>query len=669
MLYFHCRGKLRENEKSYRQLGLIESGELQELQEVTQRQRMNGNEFLFISKIEDDRVEMGAILENSNELMKRIKRYLSSVGFAPAEMEYKEVTVREMDHLLDVANIYHFIRDSYSVLDMLGMGRYRYAGFEECRESVISESSKEKIREDVDGVCLRDALLDELDRIYQGKKMKSVIGHPVHYMIQTDDEDVSEKTVTALVQALYENGRIDSRRINSLAVSGDQGFRPDRPPMEVIFKYSLGTTLVLHLQEKEGSEEREHANAARSVVSRICRGMKKYRNQVLTILCLPKECTKLKEWFGEYLDDMSIVELKETFVSAAEAREILKKKAGKQHVRPDQNLLGNIRDEEEYLLRDLNRDFDRWFNEKLRRSVYPQYYMLESMKRREQKEKPRGSAYDELNRMIGLKEAKKVIHQALAFFKAQKLFRDKGMSQERPAMHMVFTGNPGTAKTTVARLFAKIMKDNGILSTGTLVEVGRSGLVGKYVGWTAPIVKGKFMEAKGGVLFIDEAYSLVDDRDGMYGDEAINTIVQEMENHRDDVIVIFAGYPDKMEKFLEKNPGLRSRIAFHVPFEDYDVEELCEIAELQAEKIGLHFADDVYDRLCQNFAQAVEQPDFGNGRYVRNVIEKARMEQSKRLIAMDEEKITKEELETLQGQDIEIPQKVKRNTVKFGFCG
>jgi SpoVK/Ycf46/Vps4 family AAA+-type ATPase len=133
---------------------------------------------------------------------------------------------------------------------------------------------------------------------------------------------------------------------------------------------------------------------------------------------------------------------------------------------------------------------------------------------------------------------------------------------------MIFTGNPGTAKTTVARLVAQILKENGILSNGNLYEVGRSNLVGKYVGHTAPLVRDAFNLAQGSVLFIDEAYSLVDDSPGSFGDEAINTIVQEMENRRDDMVVIFAGYPKPMEEFLNRNEGLRSRIAFHVAFDD-----------------------------------------------------------------------------------------------------
>jgi SpoVK/Ycf46/Vps4 family AAA+-type ATPase len=352
-----------------------------------------------------------------------------------------------------------------------------------------------------------------------------------------------------------------------------------------------------------------------------------------------------------------------------EAKQILARKAKESHVRTDKQLLGKIQDDEKYLLRDLNHDFEVWYGEKLKRSVYPQYREINAVKKKEQHEQPKGSAFDELTQMIGLSEAKKVIRQALDYYKARKLFREKGMKQTTPSMHMVFTGNPGTAKTTVARLFARIMKDNGVLSGGHLVEVGRSDLVGKYVGWTAPTVKKKFQEAKGGVLFIDEAYSLVDDRDGLYGDEAINTIVQEMENHREELIVIFAGYPDKMEGFLQKNPGLRSRIAFHVPFADYDVDELCEIAGIMADKFGMSFTEDAVDKLKQNFIVAMENSDFGNGRYVRNVLEKARMAQASRLVSMDLDLITRADVATICGEDIELPEVKKSAGVKLGFCG
>ena len=269
--------------------------------------------------------------------------------------------------------------------------------------------------------------------------------------------------------------------------------------------------------------------------------------------------------------------------------------------------------------------------------------------------------------MIGLDEAKKIIRQALAYAKAQKVFSEKGMASDHLSMHMVFSGNPGTAKTTVARLFARIMRENHLLSKGHLIEVGRGDLIGKYVGWTAPAIQKKFRQAEGGVLFIDEAYSLVDDRDGSYGDEAINTIVQEMENHRDNVVVIFAGYPDKMETFLQKNPGLRSRIAFHVPFEDYSTDELCDIARLLTRRKGLEFSRDACKKLEQLFSAAREQDDFGNGRYVRNMIEKAQMAQAVRLLDKDYDQITSKDITTLQAEDIELPVIKEKKGQPIGF--
>ena len=218
-------------------------------------------------------------------------------------------------------------------------------------------------------------------------------------------------------------------------------------------------------------------------------------------------------------------------------------------------------------------------------------------------------------------------------------------------MHMVFTGNPGSAKTTVARLFFRILKDNGVIKDGDLVEVGRADLVGKYVGSTAPKVKEAFERAKGGVLFIDEAYSLVDDRDNLYGDEAINTIVQEMENNRDDTIVIFAGYSDKMEAFLERNPGLRSRIAFHVPFEDYRVEELMDIARLFAKRGENVFSEGCEEKLLEMFEIATKEKDFGNGRFVRNVMEHAEMARASRLAKMELSKIGERDLDTFLPED------------------
>lgn len=266
-----------------------------------------------------------------------------------------------------------------------------------------------------------------------------------------------------------------------------------------------------------------------------------------------------------------------------------------------------------------------------------------------------GTAQKELEEMIGLSSVKAVIQKAIASFKIKKICMDKGITKEKASLHMVFTGNPGTAKTTVARLFAEIMKDEKVLSTGAFVEVGRADLVADHVGATAPLVKKKFKEAQGGVLFVDEAYSLCDSYENGFGDEAINTLVQEMENHRDDVIVIFSGYPVQMQHFLDRNPGLLSRIAFRVEFEDYSVDELCDITKLMLSKKQMMITDEAMEKLRKNYESVRESSDYGNGRFVRKMIEVDEMNLTERIAQLDEAEITIQMVTTIDECDIPEP--------------
>lgn len=264
----------------------------------------------------------------------------------------------------------------------------------------------------------------------------------------------------------------------------------------------------------------------------------------------------------------------------------------------------------------------------------------------------KGSAQKELDEMVGLQSVKDIMRKIVANAKLRKICSDKGIAKENPSLHMMFTGNPGTAKTTVARLLARIMKDEKILPTGNFVEVGRADLVAKYVGHTAPLVKQKFKEAQGGVLFIDEAYSLCDDRENSFGDEAINTIVREMENHRGDVIVIFAGYADKMNAFIERNPGMRSRIKYKVNFEDYTAEELCEITKLMLEKKQMTITDPAMEKLKNIYENARTEKSFGNGRFVREMLEEAKMNLAERLSDLDGDALNPQLITTLEEADI-----------------
>lgn len=283
-------------------------------------------------------------------------------------------------------------------------------------------------------------------------------------------------------------------------------------------------------------------------------------------------------------------------------------------------------------------------------------------------EREPGTAKKELDNMIGLASVKKIIHKAIAHYKLNKLCIAKGIAREKASLHMVFTGNPGTAKTSVARLFAEILKDEKVLSTGTFVEVGRADLVGDHVGATAPLVKRKFKEAQGGILFIDEAYSLCDSYENGFGDEAINTIVQEMENHRDNIIVIFAGYNEPMQRFLDRNPGMLSRIAFQIEFDDYTTEELCDIAKLMASKKQMTITDAAMDKLRENFDIVREEADYGNGRFVRKTLEEAEMNLAERVLQYKESEITKELITTIEVRDIPDMATRKRAVKRIGFA-
>lgn len=263
-----------------------------------------------------------------------------------------------------------------------------------------------------------------------------------------------------------------------------------------------------------------------------------------------------------------------------------------------------------------------------------------------------GTALKELDEMIGLDDVKSVIKKAVSSFKLRKLCLKRGIRKDKASMHMVFTGNPGTAKTTVARLFAEILKDENVLPMGTFLECGRADLVGDHVGSTAIKVKKKFREAQGGVLFIDEAYSLCDGYKNGYGDEAINTIVQEMENHREDVIVIFAGYPEPMQQFLDRNPGLTSRVAFRVDFDDYLIDELMSITRLMVSKKNMNITDAAMNKLKGMYELASRNSDYGNGRFVRKLLEEAEMNLAQRLYGLDESELTEALLSTIEECDI-----------------
>ena len=243
------------------------------------------------------------------------------------------------------------------------------------------------------------------------------------------------------------------------------------------------------------------------------------------------------------------------------------------------------------------------------------------------------SVYDKLDNLIGLESIKSEIRELSDFVSIQNERKKKGLPTVPVSKHLVFTGNPGTGKTSVARIVAEIYKSIGVLSKGQMVEVDRAGLVAGYVGQTAIKTREKIDEAMGGVLFIDEAYTLAKGDDKDFGQEAIDTILKAMEDERDDLVVIVAGYPDLMEEFINSNPGLRSRFSRYINFPDYNTEELYSIFKLLCDKYSYTFDKEFEETIKAKIQEIVDNKDksFANGRTIRTLFEKIISRQATRL--------------------------------------
>lgn len=523
----------------------------------------------------------------------------------------------------------------------------RHCDFElkQAMEEVGGEFTLRAAQRKAKSLMADQSFLEELERIFSQDNRQSFVAHPVHYRIVAEDKEQGKKLRELLMKALLQNKRLISSRSDCYYnLDGDNPWSTVNKFMDM----TAGCTAVIYANKSETGEAQKGLELLKNMAE-------KYSRDTLFIIMEIGEGDNNGQLYYEGLSEfLDIVTIGTKPMSVEGVIGQLKTMAAEKGMAelfescPPRLKISN----KVYSNKELHRIFQKWSKGCVQKMVYKAYADLELIKAKAQEGQLDNEA--KLQKMIGLKDVKELVKELIAVGQLDKLRREKGLKQQSKALHMLFTGNPGSAKTTVARLLPKILAKEGLIATPKLVEVGRADLVGQFVGWTAKLVKEKFAEAKGGILFIDEAYALCGEGKD-FGPEAINTLVQEMENNRDQVLVIFAGYSHKMKSFLEQNEGLKSRISYHLDFPDYNPKELLEILEMMAKEQGFTLEEEAKLK-CQGFFKTVvTQEDFGNGRFVRKLLERAATKQALRLKKGNQlEELPVEILGELKAEDFEI---------------
>ena len=611
--------------------------------------------------------------ESAVSLLVTFKQVLAGTA-DDADLQWEETTIFEIVKQHKAAERKRYLADVYAPTWNLLDNYFRYERNiitgTEGRESIQKQSvyGCSEVLHQARNSFADESFREEIERIYSDKNPKKFYGIPVHYNFCFTDSNAARKLLSLLSQALLENGRLLGRRITTVSFYklDLQNDEDKWDELETVCRLANGTMLVVDFTDNDSNTRIRRRPAflntssektEEEVLKRFFRLMEKYHQKTLFVLLENPQQRILQRYSASESMGLSFLQFVEQIKDRVTALKFLAHLLEESNVKDfvPKEWENTLTEQQQYTAESVTNDFNYWYSHAMQDLVYTAYRgcLQENAKPKESSDN-----YAKLQNMVGLKEIKQIIDTILADFQIKKMRQEAGLISQKKSLHMLFTGNPGSAKTTCARLLAGILKDRGLLATGEFIECGRSDLVGKYVGWTAIIVKEKFNQARGGVLFIDESYAL--NSDDKFGPEAINTIVQEMENHRDDVIVIFAGYPEPMEEFLKSNEGLRSRIAFHLNFPDYDVEEMTEIFALMMKEQGYTCSKRFLAKAYDLFAEAVTHADFGNGRFARNLLEQSIMKQSARLIRMNAETsapsrpLSRKDLITLLAEDIAI---------------
>lgn len=497
----------------------------------------------------------------------------------------------------------------------------------------------------------------ELKRIKQTKSDRFV-GHPIHYKIFGDIYNDALTCAKNLTQKLFNQHRL----IYPYLVS----FKLHHDPADLTKVNLQGIDLVeggACFFDLSDSIYEEYNNAQMEDYLRMLANLLLMnRHQILFIIYSNNKDGRIIRLLDQYLFEIKFCVLTENLISYKDALEMVQENL--EELKMDADLAFEvIKEDKTYFSQEVLSLFNIWYENYLNQNLFPQY---QNLPRVAVEEAITGqiSAMTELQAMIGLEQIKNLVTNYLDYQQAKVMYAQNGIQLPNVSQHMVFKGAPGTAKTSVARLIGKIMKEYRLLSVGEFYEVSRADLVDKYVGWTARNVRNIFRKAQGSILFIDEAYSLLDnkDNDHSFGDEAIAAIVQEMENRRNDIVVIFAGYPSEMDEFIKRNPGLSSRIGFHFDFKNYSNDELLQITEKIVHDAGFSITEEALQHIGQHLNTITSLPDFGNGRTMRTIVEKAILKHSVSMLSLSS---YDKSLTVLYPEDFEINVFDQQNYLNF----
>lgn len=613
--------------------------------EATHIIQMNTNDDvnILLSKIKDSKIELyvNSFINfdfNQGDIQEQIEIFIQACDLRISSLEINRLTNDQFERQLTLRNRLseagdHTINDLREFIDSMETYKFQYIKYQ---EYIVERVKRPKIE------SFEEVLNQEIKRIKKTKQ-KKFIGHPTHFKIISDRLDEVIETSQYLTNILYKHQRL----IYPYFVE----FKFYRDPYDLSKVNLEGINMVQGgscLFDLSDSIYEEYDNAMlENYLKNLAEIIKLNRHQILFILYSNNKDGRVLRLIEQYLHNIKFQVFTENQIDREKALEVLVETL--RDVELPVKLAKTILPKgDQFFIKEVTESFNNWYDKYLNENLYSQYkseFKLEP-KILENKD----NSYIELQKMIGLDEVKEIVKDYIDYQKARSIYESKNIELPKISQHMIFTGNPGTAKTSVARLIGKILRENRILSVGDFYEVSRADIVDKYVGWTARNVKNIFRKAAGSVLFIDEAYSLLDRKgsEHSFGDEALAVIVQEMENRKNDIVVIFAGYPKEMEEFLNRNPGLSSRIGYQIDFKDYSTHELLEITEKLSNDYGFTIDKKAWKRIEHNIKFLQKDPKFGNGRSIRNLVEKAIVDHSKRSLT---EKYSDQELITLFESD------------------